>query len=230
MSLTLDRLRRIGGLAGLLFIVLAILALVVPGSPPKADEVAKIPTFFSDKRDEILLGDYLLGLAVMFFLLFVGSLRAQLGARDRGDGLRPGPGLLAAGGAAAALLIAGAAVLSGAVLDVAAAGDQNLNHALYDVSSGLFAASGFAFAAFFVVAAFAIASTDLYPSVLAPFSLLAALLNALGPLAMSAKSGFFATGEAFGFIVPIVSLLWVLAVSLLMLRGRAPDRAGAATA
>ena len=42
MSLTADQARRLGGLAGILFAIIALVALFLPGSPPKADEVDKI--------------------------------------------------------------------------------------------------------------------------------------------------------------------------------------------
>src|SRR5919199_2729097 len=83
MSLSLDRIRRVGGAAGILFIVLGIVALFLPGTPPKADEVQKITPFLVDKRGDILAGNYLLGLAFTFFLLFLASLRIQLGAGPR---------------------------------------------------------------------------------------------------------------------------------------------------
>jgi hypothetical protein len=221
MSLTLQRAHRLGGVAGILFVVLAAVALALPGSPPKADEVGEIGTFLADKRDEILASNYVLGVAFVFYLLFVGALRSRLAATDR-DGLRSGSTMLAGAATTTAMILAGAAVLSGAVFQVGAAGDVNLNHALYDVSSDLFVASGFGLAAFFVGAAVAIASSGALPSWLAPAALAVALLNLVAPVAFFADSGFFAIGGAYGFIVPIASLLWVLVVSVVMVRGPAP--------
>ena len=202
---------------GILFVVLGVISLFLPGAPPKADEVAKIGTYLTDKRGSILAANYLVCLAFVFFLLFVGALRSHLGAADR-TGIRPGSAALAGGVAAASMVIAGTAVLNGAVFQVAAAGDANLNHALYDVSSDLFFGAGFGFAAFFAGAAVAVAVTGALPSALAPAGLVVALLNAVSGVGFFAKSGFFAIGGAFGFIVPLASLLWILAASIAMLR------------
>jgi hypothetical protein len=230
MSLTTDRALRLGGAAGILFVILGLVALFLPGMPPKADEVSKIATYFADKRGSILAGNYLAGLAFAFFLIFAGALRSHLGAADRG-GYRPGAVSLAGAVTAAALVIAGGAVLNGAVFQVASAGDANLNHALYDVASDIFISSGFGLAVFFSGAAVAIAITGALPGVFTPTGHLLALLNAAAPVALFVKSGFFAIGGAFGIIVPLASVIWVLAASVVMLRparargGEAPQTA-----
>ena len=198
-----------------------MISLFLPGTAPKANEVAKITPYLIDKRGSILASNFLLGVAFAFFLLFVGALRAHLGAADR-DGVRPGSAALAGGVAAAVLVLAGTAVLNGAVFQVAGAGDIRLNQALYDVANDLFIMSGFGFAVFFVGAGLAGASTGALPAALAPAALVVALLNVAGGIGLFAKSGFFAIGGAFGFIVPIASLLWVLAASMVLLR---PTRA-----
>lgn len=229
MPLTIDRVRRAGGLAGVLFVVLALVALFLPGTPPKADEVSKISAYFIDKRGGILASNFLLGLAFTFFLIFVGALRTRFGAGDR-DNIRPGSIALAGGIAGAVLVLAGAAVLNGAVFQVAKAGDANLNHALYDVSNDLFIMAGFGFAVFFLGAALAIRATGALPSVLAPIALVIALLSLISCVGLFATSGFFAIGGAFGFVGPVLSVLWVLAVSVLLLRdepGRADTGAAA---
>jgi hypothetical protein len=217
MSLTRDQVRRWGGAAGILFVVLGLVALFLPGTPPKADEVSKITSYFADKRGSILAGNYLAGIAFVFFLFFVGALRSHLGAVDL-DGVRPGSAVLAGGVVAVTMIFAGSAVINGAVFQVAGAGDENVNHALYDVANDLFVYSGFGFVVFFGGAAVAIAATGALPSFLVPAGVLAAVLNAVAPVALFAKSGFFAIGGAFGFVAPLVSVLWVLAASIVMLR------------
>jgi hypothetical protein len=225
MSLTAEQARRLGGLAGILFAIIALVALFLPGSPPKADEVDKIAPFFTDKRGSILASNYLLGLAFAFFLLFLGALRAHLGAADRG-GTRPGSAALAGGAVAVARVLAGSAVLNGAVFRVADAGDANLNLALYDVSNDLFFMASFGFVAFFAGAGLAIASTGALPSALAPAALVVAVLTAVSAVGLFAKSGFFAIGGAAGFLVPLLSLIWVVAASIAMLRAAPEPRPG----
>jgi hypothetical protein len=226
MSLTADQARRLGGLAGILFVVIGVVAVFLPGTPPKADEVAKIGTYLTDKRGSILAANYLTCTAFVFFLVFVGALRAQFGIADP-TGIRPGSVVLAGGVTAAALVIAGSAVINGAAFQVASAGDLNLNHALYDVANDLFFAAGFGFAAFFIGAAAAIVLTGGLPSVMAPAALVVALVNLVGGIGLFVKSGFFAIGGAFGVIVPLVTLLWILAASIFMLRSLPAARSAA---
>jgi hypothetical protein len=226
MFLTVDRVRRLGGLVGIVFVVLGLVAVFLPGTPPKADEVSKIATYFADERGNILAGNYLACLAFVFFLLFVGALRSVFGAADQ-TGIRPGSAMLAGAVAAASMVIAGTAVINGAVFQVASAGDANLNHALYDVSNDLFFASGFGFAVFFAGAAVAVRMTGALPSAMVPAALVVALLNLVGGIGFFAKSGFFAIGGAFGFIVPLASLLWILAASIVMLRRGPLEASGA---
>jgi hypothetical protein len=226
MSMTADQARRLGGVIGILFVVLAVISIFLPGTPPKADEVSKIATYFADKRGSILAANYLVGIAFVLFLLFVGALRTLFGAADA-TGIRPGSAMLAGGVAAASMVLAGTAVINGAVFQVASAGDANLNHALYDVSNDLFIAAGFGFAAFFAGAAVAVRVTGALPPALAPAALVVALLNAISGVAFFAKSGFFAIGGANGFITPVASLLWILAASIVMLRPVPTARSGA---
>jgi hypothetical protein len=227
MSFTVDQARRWGAIAGIAFVILAVIALILPGSPPKADEVAKIGTYFADKRGDILAANFLVGIAFVFFLLFVGALRAHFGAADT-TGVRPGSAVVAGGVLAVSMIMAGSAVLNGAVFQVANAGDQNLNHALYDVANDLFLASGFGFAVFFIGSAAAINITGALPSAMAPAALLAGLLNIVGGVGFFAKSGFFAIGGAFGFIVPLATILWILWACIEMLRAAPMARPAAA--
>jgi hypothetical protein len=89
---------------------------------------------------------------------------------------------------------------------------------------------GFGFAVFFAGAGVAIGVSGRLPSALAPAAFLLAVLNAISGVALFARSGFFAIGGAYGYIVPLVSLIWILVVSVLMLRperqssGPAPSR------
>jgi hypothetical protein len=160
----------------------------------------------------------------MLFLLFLGALRTHLGATADREGVRPGATALAGGVAATVLVLAGTAVTNGAAFQVAGAGDIPLNHALYDVANDLFFLSGFGFAAFFIGAGLAGASTGALPGALASTAYVVALLNILGAIGLFAKSGFFAIGGAFGYIVPLASLLWILAVCIMLLRPASAGR------
>ena len=89
MSLAPERARQLGAAAGVLFVVVALVALFLPGAPPKANEVAQITTWFTEKRGAIMAGNALAGLAFALFLLFASALRAHFAAEDR-TGTPPG--------------------------------------------------------------------------------------------------------------------------------------------
>jgi hypothetical protein len=218
MTVSRDSIRRLGGLAGIMFVVIGVFALFLPGTPPKADEVSKVTDFFVDKRGSILAANYIAGVALVFLLLFLAALRETFGAGGR-DGIRPGTIALAGGIVAVVFILAGNAVFNGAAFQVASAHDENLNHALYDVANDLFFMSSYGFVVLFVGSAMAIRGTGALPGWLGSFALVAAVVNLLGPIGLFAKSGFFAIGGAFGFVAPLVSVLWVLAASVLMVRG-----------
>jgi hypothetical protein len=216
VQLSRERIRSLGGLAGLGFAVMALVGFLLPGSPPKATEVAKIGTYLVDKRSEILAGDYIVGVAFVLFLIFVACLRLEFGAAERET--RPGAVALGGGVAATTLIMAGAAVLNGAAFVVGGAHDPTLNLALYHVSNDLFFMSGLAIAVFFIGAGVANRSTRVLPAALSPAAFVIALLNLVAGIGLIVKTGFFAIGGAFGFIVPLASVLWAVVASVAMLR------------
>ena len=70
---------RYGLAAGIVFVVLVVIAALIGGSPPKpSDSVAKVFSFFRDNQDALKVGSYLNGLAAVAFLWFLGSLWAQM--------------------------------------------------------------------------------------------------------------------------------------------------------
>jgi hypothetical protein len=70
---------RYGLAAGILFVVLVVIAALIGGAPPKpTDSVAKITSYFRDNQDALKVGGYLNGLAAVAFLLFLGSLWTRL--------------------------------------------------------------------------------------------------------------------------------------------------------
>jgi len=226
MSLTVENVRRLGAVAGIVFVVLALVSLFLPGTPPKADEIGQIVPYFAGARGRILASDFLLALALVFFLLFASTLRSHLGAEDP-TGARPGAAILAGAAAAATLIMAGSAVLNGAVFQASAPKNPSLSHALYFVANDLYTMAGFGLAVFFAGAAVAIAVSGRLPSALAPAAVLLAVLNAVSGVALFTKSGFFAIGGAYGYIVPLASLVWILVVSVVMLRSEPHARRAA---
>jgi hypothetical protein len=72
-------LERYGLAAGIVFVILIVVAALIGGSPPKpTDGALKIGSFFRDNQDALKVGSYLNGLAAVAFLWFLGALWAHL--------------------------------------------------------------------------------------------------------------------------------------------------------
>src|SRR2546423_3390063 len=213
--------RRFDAATGIGFAVLAGVAFVLPGAPPKADDsIAKIADFFVDHRGSILAGDYLLGVAAILFLWFVGSLRSYLRAGEGGEG-RLSAAALGGGVAGITLLLAAEALLNGIAFKLAdTAGPAALPtvRALFDTSTGMFALSGLGFATFFAAASCSGARSGALPPWAYWSGSVVAVLQLVAGFALIAKSGFLAAGGAMGFIAPITALLWVIGVSVMMMQ------------
>lgn len=219
MTVADARGRRFDAAAGLVFVVLALVGFALPGTPPTADDSpSEIAKFAVDKRDEILTGNFLLGLAVLAFLWFLGALRSYLRAAEGGEG-RLSAAAFGAGVAGSTLLLGGAAVLNGLAFEVAKSGDANLVRALFDVFNSFFALGGFTFAAFFAAASCSAARSGSLPPWAYWSGSVIALLQVLGGLALIADSGIFAAGDVWAaFVAPLTALAWTAAVSVLIFR------------
>ena len=211
--------RRLDAATGILFVVVALVAFFLPGTPPKADDTTqKITTFIVDHRSSILAGDFLFGVASFFFVWFLGTLRSYLRAAEGGEG-RLSAASFGGGLVAIALILVGTAVINGIAFKIARdGGDPTVIRGLFDTSNAAFAFSGFGFAAFFGAASCSAARSGVLPGWIVWSGALAALVQAVSAVALFAESGFFAVGGAFGFITVLLSVAWVLAVSVLLIR------------
>lgn len=200
--------------------MLALVGFALPGAPPKADEsLTEVAAFFADKRDEILIGNFLIGVAAILFLWFAGALRSYLRSGEGGEG-RLSAAAFGGGIAGVALLLAGAAVLNMFAFDFAGDGEvPALARGVFDASSAFFAMSACCFAAFFAAAACSGARSGALPPWAYWSGSVVALLQVLAGLTLFVESGFFAAGGAMPtYIAPGLAFLWIVAASVLMIR------------
>jgi hypothetical protein len=214
--------RRLDAATGIVAVVLFGAAFVIPGSAPTAaDTVDKIGAFFNDKRDSILVADFLIGLAGLFFLWWLGSLRSYLRIGERGEGRLSAAGFLA-GGVGVALTLAAASVDAGLAFKVGGQGDQPLIRVLFDIRNAMFTMSGFAFAAMIAAVSCSGARSGMLPAwAYWPGSVIAGL-NAAGGAALFAERGFFSAGGALSIIALATAMIWFVALSVLMIRTASP--------
>ena len=207
-------------LGGIVFVLLTIPTLFLPAkAPPSAgDPAAQWAAFVQDHRSAYLVSMCLSGLAVVAFLVFLASLASRLRAADQE--------LLA-------LVALGGGLVTAAVWYVwlsfegvlAWTSPSGIDPA---VVKTLLAAADFSFpfpiAALAAATSFGALRSAIWPAWLSYIGLAGAVWVLVGGMAM-ARNGFFAptggarlTGWAFFF-------LWVLVVSVFLLRKPQPARA-----
>jgi hypothetical protein len=98
-----DSLRRLAPLSGVLFAALLVVTFTTPETPGVHDSGAQVISFYKDHHTRLLVGDLCGGLAVVFFLFFISSLRSFFRDKQGADGLSmsafAGGILIAVGGA-----------------------------------------------------------------------------------------------------------------------------------
>jgi hypothetical protein len=200
--------------------VLAVIALTLPGAPPKADDsILKIAAYFADKDSKLLAGNLILAVAGVLFLWFLGSVRSYLRAGEGGEG-RLSAASFGGGLIGIAMTLAGAALFNGIAFkltDTRGVG-PDVVRAVFDAASAVLAMAAVGFAVFIGAASCSGARSGALAPWLYWSGSVIALIQILGALALVAKSGFFATGGAMGFIAPLTALIWIVAVSVVIMR------------
>jgi hypothetical protein len=211
--------RRMAGVAGLAFVVVFVVAQAVAGSLPQPKETGdRVISYLGEHATSLQITAALTAVGVFLSVVFLVGLWDA--ARD-GEG-RPEPwsvvGLV--GGAVTATLNAvQGAVFGGIALGIHATASPDLAITVYRIGFTIGGATS-VFAALFLTG-FTLASwkTGFLPGWVRWLGALAAVLQAIASLAIaSARTEFFVTTlAAFA-----ASLLWVVAVSIRMLRQPAP--------
>ena len=215
-----SRWDRWGPIAGIAFVVLLIVGLSVALSdlPAGDDPVSKFTSFYNDGGDraKVIIGSYLIVLSGVFFFWFLASLRVRLLAAEGVPGRLTS---IAFGGGVAfvALMMASAAALMTVAADVSFGGEDFVSPeaARYLPELGyplLLIAGAFAAIAMIDAASILIVRTGILPTWIGWFGFVAAIVLLFG----------------FLFLPMVALLLWVLFVSVAMLRAPAPQRAAAA--
>ena len=211
---------RWGALGGILFAVCVAITVILPGEPPGiSDPAGDVVKFIVDKSDELRWSAYLSGVATIFLFWWLGSLW-RLMRRLEGGSPRLAVAALA-GGVFASLFGAIGSIMLGAlpiigVKTIGAGGTR----AFYVVATCL------GFAALFGVAVLVGSASILFirtrtNALLGWFGVVVAVVSILGGYAVASSRDEVMT---LGFIGFIGALLWVLILSILMLR-QAPEAA-----
>ena len=199
----LARWQRIEPLAGVVFVVLAVIALFTAGGEDFVADPSQLADYYLDDSGRIIAGEIIAGFAIFAFFWFVGAVRNRLRVSETPEGGLPA--LAFGGGIAAAtlVLVANAATMAGAFrADEDGSIDPAAAAALNDLSSVIVGiAAPVALAVFVASTGIVSIATGVLPRWLGWLSLLLAI----------------------GLLIPVISWIfwlpfgvWVLAVSVLL--------------
>jgi hypothetical protein len=202
---------RLVPLAGLVFVVLALVSLFVAGEPPDADDsVREVVEYYDDHEAAIIVGSVLEGLAAVALLFFAASLRRAIRREEDGPGVLSVVAL--AGGAVAAAGIGTDAAIRFALADVATDIEPAAAQSLNALWGNFFFPMAVGIGALVLATGLAGLRTRVIPTWLAwvSFLIFVAMFTPPGPVAF------------------LVSALWVVVVSILLWRREVAAATGAA--
>ncbi|HEX6874856.1 MAG TPA: hypothetical protein VF165_04290 [Nocardioidaceae bacterium] len=213
---------RWGGFAGLGFLVLAVLAALLPGVPPSvADSRDTIASFVTDGRTQLLFSALLYaasaGLLIWFSAAFAEAIREREERSDVHLALIAGT-----------VLVGGAIFTLGAATAVMAYGAQTIpivtSVAVFKGTMVLGTLIGFAAALPLAAGGIGVLRTHVMPNWLGYVGLVAAGISVLAGFGIFFDSGTYAPG---GSVMPYVSLVaggvFVLCTSIYMVREHLPE-------
>jgi hypothetical protein len=198
-------LERFAPLTGVLFVVLVIVAVIVGGETPDADDpIAKVVDYWNDNKDQAIVSAIIAAISGAFFLWFAGVLRAVLAAAE---GAPARLANTAFGGAVVGAV--GWLVLIGFTFVAAdTAGDvaPQVTQTLSVLQADFFFPLSVGFAVFLLASGLAIVRSGPLPSWTGWVALV------LGVASLT-PAGFFAI---------VLMLAWVLAISVMLFQRGAP--------
>lgn len=204
---------RLAAASGAVFVALFVagFVLAVSEQPSLGDPNADWVTWVGDNRRELKVAAILLGLALVAFLWFVGSVAHAL---HRVGEERLASVATASGAAMAAIAIVGVTLVTALAWRVAGEAPR-LTKPLFEVQLVAFTLISFPVAAFAYTTAVATWRSRLFPRWYAAPAGLAALAFLFGGGALALK-GFYAPDGAYALITTIAFLVWVLVTSVLL--------------
>jgi hypothetical protein len=208
-------IRRQAAVGALAFVVLILIAFLIPGSPPKfQDSSAKVASFFHNHHKAVLISLVLFGISMPIFIGVIAQLCRTLSDAGHAD-LTAAIGLGAA--AMVAILTAGIGIYAGLAQVATTGGSPGTTRTLYQVSS--FVTTPVGWVALAIVIPVAIAGMrGAFPAWTVWLNALVAIFSALSGLAVKA-AGAFAAGSGFFAVAGLIAfLVFMLEVGFLLWR------------
>jgi hypothetical protein len=219
------RWEQIGFAAGIAWVVLLVIGNLVQTAPPNAsDSAQKVTSYFVDHRSGILLGQFMVGLGAIVFVLFLVALASYFRRTDGTLRILPAA-IVGAGVWTLAVGILDGSITTALAYGVAKEGGPAVVHAFWRLFVVAATWRGYTVAALFTAIAAAGLRTRSVPRWVGATAAVLALAQVVRPLGLYASSGPFEPLGAFSTISFLLDGVWVLAVSILLLRRSAPASA-----
>lgn len=221
--MTQERWERIGAGSGIVAVGLMLASAFVVPQPPRIDApIEEVGRYLAVNRTGLLTQAFLLGLAFVAMLWFLGSLRATL-RRAEGE-----PGRLSAVAFGAGLLVAGAGLVGGLMNTELAyranqVGDPALARGLYDLGYLAFTFVWFPIAALVAATSVIALRTRVLPRSWGLAGGLYAAAGIFGGAGFYYESGAFAPGGSYSFALFLGFAAWTLATSAMLIMRVAAD-------
>ena len=211
-----ERWERLAAATGIVFAVVAAIGLLIVPLPPEPGASAgAITSYFTENRSRLLAQVWVLGLAGVFFLWFLGSLRSYLRAAEGQTG-RLSAVVFGAGIAAFAAFGTGTGVAGALAHSVADEAGPGVTVALERVAQVALAGTSFPILVLLVAASLVSGRTGAFPAWLGWLGWALAALAGVASLALFYDDGALAPGGMVGFVLFGAFLLWFLAASVVM--------------
>jgi hypothetical protein len=213
---------RWGGLAGLAFVVLALLGRFLPGNPPTVDESdSAITAWFTDNRGMILTSALMWAAAAGLVIWFASAFAEAMRERDERSDVHLA---LLAG----SVLVGGAIFVNATLTAATAFGidgrDAGLTMMMYEATQVMTTMIGFAAALPLAAAGIGVLRTRLMPNWLGYLALLAAVVSFAGAFGVFATSGTWVAGGFLMTGVPLLlSAVWIVCAGGYMIREHLPE-------
>ena len=213
---------RWGGFAGLGFVVLAAVAVFLPGMAPLlTDTDSEITSWLTDSRERILMSSLLWAASAALVIWFAAAFAEAIREREERSDVHMAV-------LAGSVLVGGAIFISAAAQATIAFGiegrDEALTIAMFEGSAVLTSVIGVAAALPLAAAGIGIMRTHLMPDWLGYLAILAAIVSVIGAFGVFYTEGVMVAGGRLSTLVPLlVSAVWVACTSGYMVREHLPE-------
>lgn len=214
-----DRLWRTAGIQSVVFF---LIAYFIYGNLPKVGSSPDtLVSFYDGNRMRILIATFILGFAILNLLWFAAAIRNVL--RDAGQdgwGTAVTASSAVVGGIFFVLISVGAAL----AYNIAGSGNQTFASGLNDVAWVCFVFSSFPRAMLIMAPTFGLWRAGIMSNGLFAVGVSAVVLGLLGGTTWATDGFWAADGSYSRFILPIISLAWIVVISGVLLKSPSAAR------